>query len=43
MLFTRIWLISMDVGLEHRRRVIFTVTSEVMEAVMQFVALDITV
>lgn len=43
MLFTRIWLIRMDVSLEYRRRVIFTVTSEVMKAVMQFAALDITV
>jgi len=40
---THLWTFPMNADLEHRRRIIITVTNEVMEALAQFLTFDTTV
>ncbi len=42
MLFLRVCVVYIDVDLKYLRKVIFTVTSKVVEALTQFVTLELT-
>lgn len=41
--FTCIWIFPVDVDLEHRKGVVSTATSVIVEFSVQFIAFDITV
>lgn len=41
MLSTCIWIVPIDIDLDQRGRVIFKVTSEVTEVLMQFLAIEL--